>query len=88
MGDESWEQFVGDLNLGPEFKEFFSELESLGWYARSRWGDSGIRFWPEGGRSRQIVVDLRYPMNRHRREEILEQMASTAKTKNREGGAR
>jgi len=36
------------------------------WYARTRVGSHGIRFWPDEGRARQFIVDTRYPLNAHK----------------------
>lgn len=31
-------------------------LEKNGWYPRSLWGASGIRYWPDEARSKQTVI--------------------------------
>ncbi|MEZ7756639.1 hypothetical protein O5Y58_14085 [Microbacterium paraoxydans] len=86
MGDTTWRNFAEEAELADGHAEFFDELESYGWYARSRWGDNSIRFWPDGGRGKQIHIDLRYPLNEHRREAILENAKTYSDARQNEGG--
>lgn len=86
MGDNTWRSVVGDAALADGHAEFFDELESYGWYARSFWGENCIRFWPDGGRGKQFYIDLRYPLNEHRREAILEQVQTHVEAAQKEGG--
>ena len=44
------------------------QLERAGWYPRKRWGPTGVAFYPDNGRGRMIVVELRYPPNAHKLE--------------------
>lgn len=88
MGSSSWRSVVGDAEISDEFAKLFDELESYGWYARSRWGDTGVRFWPEGGRAKQIVVDLALDLNQYRRETILDAIKTYTAARQKEGGTK
>jgi hypothetical protein len=57
-----------DEELGEGVRELCDQLEQAGWYPRRRMGPTGMAFWPENGRRRQIVVELRYPPNDHKLE--------------------
>ena len=66
-----------DEVVAPGVEEIISQLAAGGWYPRSRWGEFGIRIWPEGGRSKSEVVDLRLEMNEHRIEVLAEKTGVT-----------
>jgi hypothetical protein len=66
MGGATWRDVWRDEALSEQYAELFDELERSGWYARTRMGDSGIRFWPDGARAKQIVIDTRLRLNPHR----------------------
>lgn len=68
MGRQTWREVLRETEPAQGLPELFDELERYGWYPRSRVGSYGIRFWPDEGRSRQFVVDTRYPLNEHRLE--------------------
>ena len=86
MGEHSWRDVIGDAEIAKGLAEFFDELESYGWYARSRWGDTGLRFWPDGARAKQIAIDLGFPLNDYRREAIREEIQTHIAAKQKEGG--
>lgn len=44
------------------------QLEAGGWYPRKLIDGTGLRYNPEHGRHRQVVIDLRYPPNENRLE--------------------
>jgi hypothetical protein len=71
VGANDWRRTIGDIELPDGMAEFFDELHRSGWYIRSRWGDTSVRLWPDEGRPYQVTIDLRYPINDPRREEIL-----------------
>ncbi|WP_206755292.1 hypothetical protein [Microbacterium sp. CFBP 8801] len=66
MGGASWREVWRDGALADGYEELFDELERSGWYARTRMGETGIRFWPDGARAKQIVIDTRLNLNPHR----------------------
>lgn len=73
MGTGEWRNHVDPASLPKGVAEVLDELDGRGWVYRSRWGDSSVRVWPDEGRSKQIVIDISFPMNEHRREAILTQ---------------
>lgn len=57
--------------LGEGVESVCEQLEAAGWLPRSRWGDGrSIRYWKDGNRPGQVIIDLRYPMNAHRLEHL------------------
>lgn len=62
--------FTDFVNEGLEVpdgtRELCRVLEGAGWFPRGRWKGDGLRYWPDGGRGRQLIIDLRVPMNEAR----------------------
>lgn len=63
MDGQTWREILRATEPAAGLAELFDELERSGWYARTRVGDHGIRFWPDDGRRRQFIIDTRYPLN-------------------------
>lgn len=86
MGAKTWRDVVGEeFELAEGLAEFFDYLESCGWYARSLYGDTSVRFWPENARGKQIYIDLRFPVNEPRREIIRERITAHGAAVKNEG---
>lgn len=68
MDRRPWRDVLRETQPADGLAELFDELERFGWYARTRSGEYGLRFWPDDGRRRQIVIDTRHPLNDHKLE--------------------
>ncbi|MEO2134108.1 hypothetical protein [Microbacterium sp.] len=88
MGTQTWREMLRGTEPAPGLPELFDELERSGWYPRSRVGDYGIRFWPDEGRKKQIMVDTRYPLNEHKLEGYREHTGLDLHIQIEEGGNR
>lgn len=66
MGGGTWRAVLPGIEPADGLAELFDEFERCGWYARTRMGDHGVRFWPDGARGKQFIVDTRYPLNETR----------------------
>lgn len=66
-GDFAYVQFIPiGIELPQTVIQVMEQLEQNEWLPRGRFSEMSIRFWPEYGRSKQICIDLRYPMNDHK----------------------
>lgn len=88
MDQGNWREILRGTEPAEGLAELFDELERLGWYARNRVGNYGIRFWPNEGRRRQVQLDTRYPLNQHKLEDIIEHTQLDLDIRIEEGGNR
>lgn len=58
----------GGVEPHPGLIDLLLQLEAGGWYPRKLIDGTGLRYNPEHGRHRQVVIDLRYPPNENRLE--------------------
>jgi len=62
-----------DVEVAEGIAVVSEQLEASGWYPRSRYGANAVRYWPDENRGKQLVIDLRFPMNEHRLRKLSEQ---------------
>jgi hypothetical protein len=62
-----------DVEVADGVASVFEQLEAAGWYPRSRYGANAVRCWPDENRGKQLIIDLRFPMNEHRLGKLSEQ---------------
>ncbi len=86
MDHAGWREALSTLDAAPGVEELCEELTRYEWVYRGRWGTAGLRFWPDGGRSQQIVVQANFPVNEHRLEEIRVQINRPTRVEKTEGG--
>jgi len=68
MGSATWRDILRGDPPAAGLPELFDELERCGWKARTRVGQFALRFWPDNARGKQMVIDMRYPLNDHKLE--------------------
>ena len=57
MANSTFHDFVPrDAEIGAGVLALVEVLERHGWYPRGLMGSSGIRYWPDNQRSKQIVI--------------------------------
>jgi hypothetical protein len=85
MEHPSFRDVLGDLELAQGVEDLLVVLEAAGWYPRGRRGSTGVCYWPDNGRPRQIVIDTSYPINTHRLNDIRERTGTQVMNREREG---
>lgn len=67
VAPSTFHDFVSpDAEIGEGILDVVNVLEKHGWYPHSLFGSSGIRYWPENGRSRQLVITYKQFVVRQR----------------------